>query len=47
MKQYGDLPKKYTDFDTSKVVIIPVPYDGTSTWLKGADKGPQDLIEAS
>jgi agmatinase len=47
MKQYGDLPKKYTDFENSKVVIVPVPYDGTSTWLKGADKGPQAMLEAS
>ena len=47
MKQYGDLPRKYTDFESSKVVIVPVPYDGTSTWLKGADKGPQALLEAS
>ena len=47
MKQYGDLPKRYTDFETAKVVIVPVPYDGTSTWLKGADKGPQALLEAS
>jgi len=47
MKQYGDLPRKYTDFENSKVVIVPVPYDGTSTWLKGADKGPQALLEAS
>jgi len=47
MKQYGDLPKKFTDLETSKVVIVPVPYDGTSTWLKGADKGPQALLEAS
>jgi agmatinase len=47
MKQYGDLPKQFTDFETSKVAIVPVPYDGTSTWLKGADKGPQALIEAS
>jgi agmatinase len=29
------------------VAIVPVPYDGTSTWLKGADKGPQAIIEAS
>lgn len=47
MKQYGDLPKEYTDFETSKIVIVPVPYDGTSTWIKGADKGPKAIIEAS
>jgi agmatinase len=28
-------------------VIVPVPYDGTSTWHKGADAGPQALLEAS
>ncbi len=28
-------------------VIVPVPYDGTSTWHKGADDGPRALIEAS
>jgi agmatinase len=47
MKQYGGLPDEFTAFDHSKIVIVPVPYDGTSTWLKGADKGPEALIEAS
>ncbi len=27
--------------------VIPVPYDKTSTWQKGADRGPQALLEAS
>jgi len=27
--------------------LIPVPYDGTSTWGKGADKGPDAFLEAS
>jgi len=26
---------------------LPVPYDGTSTWMKGADRGPQAILEAS
>lgn len=29
------------------VTVIPVPYDGTSTWRKGADAGPSALLEAS
>ncbi|MCB9362252.1 agmatinase [Candidatus Woesearchaeota archaeon] len=33
--------------DTAKVVILPIPYDGTSTWMKGADKGPNALLDAS
>ena len=32
---------------TPGAVIVPVPYDGTSTWHKGADAGPQALLEAS
>ncbi len=28
-------------------VIVPVPYDGTSTWHKGADRGPRALVDAS
>lgn len=47
MIHYGDLPKQYSDFETSKVAIVPVPYDGTSTWIKGADKGPKALLDAS
>jgi len=27
--------------------IIPVPYDQTSTWRKGADRGPAALLDAS
>lgn len=47
MTCYGDLPGEYSDKNKSAAVIVPVPYDDTSTWLKGADKGPQALIEAS
>jgi agmatinase len=46
-KNFGGLPKEYCDVESSKIVILPVPYDGTSTWLKGADKGPSAIIEAS
>ena len=28
-------------------MLIPVPYDGTSTWIKGADKGPEAFLDAS
>jgi len=50
MKQptnFADLPPQYSRLENSAVVILPVPYDGTSTWGKGADKGPQAIIEAS
>lgn len=44
---YGDVPEGYDAYDSSEIVIMPVPYDGTSTWMKGADRGPDALIEAS
>ncbi|UCE99227.1 MAG: agmatinase [Planctomycetota bacterium] len=47
ISNFGDFPQEYAKLDNSKIVIIPVPYDQTSTWLKGADKGPQAIIEAS
>jgi agmatinase len=46
-KTYAGIPQEYGNLSTSKIVIIPVPYDGTSTWQKGADKGPQAFLDAS
>lgn len=46
-ENFGALPPEYSDAADAKIVVVPVPYDGTSTWVKGADKGPQAIIEAS
>lgn len=35
------------DYSDSRIIIVPVPYDETSTWIKGADKGPEAIMEAS
>jgi len=35
------------DYSDSRITIVPVPYDETSTWIKGADKGPDAIMEAS
>lgn len=44
---YGGLDNEFTNYEDAKIVVLPVPYDGTSTWLKGADKGPEAILEAS
>jgi agmatinase len=44
---FGHLPEEHSNPNDAKIVIIPVAYDGTSTWRKGADKGPSAIIEAS
>lgn len=46
-RTYAGIPEEYSRLETSKVVLIPVPYDGTSTWQKGADQGPEAFLEAS
>lgn len=35
------------DYSESGIIIVPVPYDRTSTWIRGADKGPDAIMEAS
>jgi agmatinase len=46
-RTYAGIPERYGEFDNAKVILLPVPYDGTSTWKKGADKGPEAFLEAS
>lgn len=47
LMNYGGLTDDFTNYSSSKIVVVPVPYDGTSTWGKGADKGPDAILEAS
>jgi agmatinase len=44
---YAGIPDEFAQLDSSKIVLIPVPYDGTSTWIKGSEKGPDAFLEAS
>lgn len=46
-KTYAGIPEEFAKKETAKIVLIPVPYDGTSTWQKGADKGPEAFLNAS
>ncbi|MCR4325362.1 MAG: agmatinase [Patescibacteria group bacterium] len=47
MTNVYDLPKEYSDPRHAKIAILPVPYDGTSSYGKGADKGPSAILRAS
>jgi len=44
---FGNLSAEYSNYKSAKIAIVPVPYDGTSTWIKGSNKGPGAIIEAS
>lgn len=47
MRTYAGIPEENATFENSKVMLVTVPYDGTSTWGKGADKGPELFLDAS
>ena len=44
---FGNLELPYCSYNSARIAVLPIPYDGTSTWIKGADKGPAALLEAS
>ena len=44
---FGALSNDFCRYETASIAILPVPYDGTSTWMKGASQGPEALIQAS
>lgn len=47
MNHFMDMDEEYTLLENAKYVLLPVGYDGTSTFVKGADKGPQAILDAS
>jgi agmatinase len=44
---FGALPEKYCQYETASIAILPVPYDRTSTWKIGSNRGPRALLDAS
>lgn len=47
IKQFGGLTDQNSQFENARVVILPVPFEAGNNWIKGSDKGPEALIEAS
>lgn len=46
-KTFGGIPEEFAQLAKAKIVLIPVTYDGTSTYQKGADKGPDAFLDAA
>jgi agmatinase len=44
---FGGLEATYSAYKNSNIFILPVLFDKTSSWMKGSDKGPQAIINAS
>jgi agmatinase len=44
---FGGIDTEYAALETAAFVVVPVPYDLTTTYQGGARKGPAAIIEAS
>jgi agmatinase len=44
---FGGIEPEFSDRDKSKITVIPVPYDLTTTYISGTRNGPNAIIEAS
>lgn len=47
MRNFGGIEDKYCAFESSAVLLQSIPFDGTSTWGKGADLGFDSFLEAA
>lgn len=45
--RFAGLPDPFGQESFAKIVLLPVPFDKTTTYQKGSDKGPEALVEAS
>jgi agmatinase len=45
--RYAGLPDPYGSESFAKIIVLPVPFDKTSTYQRGSNRGPAALIEAS
>lgn len=46
-KSFGGIEPEFSAYDSAKILLQSIPYDGTSTWGKGADKGFDKFLEAA
>ena len=44
---FGGKDCNWADYQSAEIVVLPIPYDYTATWQRGADQGPEAIIEAS
>ena len=44
---FGNISKEYRTYENSRVVILPIPYEYTTSYLKGTARGPESILKAS
>lgn len=46
-KNFLSISEEFSNFENSKIVILPAPYEHTTSYIKGTILGPEKLLEAS
>lgn len=47
IKTFAGIPQEYARQDQSQIVLVPVPFDQTTTWQKGTNHGPAAFLDAA
>jgi len=47
MKNFLDEDNKFPDYENSKITILPIPFEFSTSYVKGTKYGPEKIIEAS
>lgn len=46
-KNFLALDKEFSNFEDSKIVIVPIPFEATTSYGKGTKNGPGSILQAS
>ena len=47
MRTFAGIPENLATYEKASILLQSIPYDQTSTWIKGADKGFSAFLEAA
>lgn len=47
MRNFAGIEKEFAHYSDAAILLQSIPYDGTSTWGKGADNGFEAFLEAA
>lgn len=46
-KNFLGIEEKYSSYEKSKIVVIPIPFEATTSYGKGTSRGPGAILDAS
>jgi agmatinase len=47
LKSFAGIGEEFAGYEQASILLQSIPYDGTSTWGKGADRGFEAFLEAA